>query len=237
MSRSVRFNALPPSTKNTKVVSNFDRGRCIMVLHPGCDARAVALLVCNERTRVERSRFTAEIARAHAIIAAHTFVAAARRGSRHMTRCVECTDEVTEVSLLNEYIECVACALDRRSSTAYEAQLNSLVHRVRHRARTPRGADAHPRRSYQAQPRLPSELFPASLASFRRRSRRTPDLRLHARSRRCRAQQQLDGAGRSTSPCGWPVRRFDARAHDVHRPLLHGPDRIALFSLRRRDYR
>ena len=55
-------------------------------------------------------------------------------------------------------------------------------------------------------------------------------------TRRRRPEQSLDGSGRSASQDRCAVRRRDARPHDVRDPVLHGPDRFALFALRRRDH-
>ena len=53
-----------------------------------------------------------------------------------------------------------------------------------------------------------------------------PYLHLHAQQGRRGADQQLDGARRDLPQDARMVRRLDARAHDVRRPLYHGARRF-----------
>ena len=80
-------------------------------------------------------------------------------------------------------------------------------------------------------------LLSAPLAPRGRRAGRAPDLRLHVRSGRRGPQQQLESAGRGQDPHGVLFRGLHARPHDVRDPVLHGPDRLAVRALRRRNHR
>ena len=90
---------------------------------------------------------------------------------------------------------------------------------------------------HRAEPGYVPELLPAPLASVGRGSRRARHVHLHAEQGRRGPQQQLDGPVRSASQDRCAVRRRHEGPHDVRRALLHGADRVAVFTLRRRDHR
>ncbi len=86
------------------------------------------------------------------------------------------------------------------------------------------------------QEKLPGCLHPP-LQPQRRGARRAAHLHLHAHQGRGRPHQQLDGPRRRVRQAGRALRRLDARAHHVRRPVRHGPGRLAHVQGRRRDHR
>jgi hypothetical protein len=87
---------------------------------------------------------------------------------------------------------------------------------------------------------LNSQSYPGCVLSRSNPSdvaRRTPDLRLHPEQRRCGPEQQLDCSRAGPRPDGCLVCRLHERTYSVRRPLLHGADRLAVLSMRRRNHR
>ena len=86
------------------------------------------------------------------------------------------------------------------------------------------------RRQGHPHPPEPAEaprLLPPPLEPERRRARRAAHLHLHAHEGRGGPDEQLDGARRGVQEARRALRRLDEGAHDVRRPLRHGPGRLA----------
>ena len=93
------------------------------------------------------------------------------------------------------------------------------------------------RRADRAESAEASGLLSASQRAARRRPHGTSHLRQHHRKRRCGPHQQLDGARRGAREADAAVPRSHEGAHDVRRPVPHGPARLAVFKGGRRDHR
>ncbi len=81
------------------------------------------------------------------------------------------------------------------------------------------------------------ELLPLPLRSRRRRPGRGPDLHLLRAGGRRRPDQQLARPRRDAGDDDRPLPRLDARPHDVRRPVLDGPARLADLPHRRPAHR
>ena len=82
-----------------------------------------------------------------------------------------------------------------------------------------------------------AELLPRPLGPERRRPRRGPHLHLLGARGGRRPDEQLGRPRRDARDAEGAVRRLDARPHDVRRPVLDGPARLAHLAARRRDHR